>query len=322
MSWLDAYFGRIFANGSELERRGGLNFGSGFTATPNAVADRIDLTAQQGPTGPTAGGASYTTNTIPSEEHIECSFTMNAPESVSFWFGQFVRATAIGFPEAYLEGYATGWTGGVITIDAINWSGTGEYSAWNVFASGEPGAAGADGSPSVSFAEYWGQAASTLAHIVGPPGSRLIGDTAYVGLGGRQDTFQSLATNASTELLPVDLDIYQDVWWSYGHTYSATLRATVSMYKASDSTKVGTIDVIVDVHIDVQEPGELMEWIVVTQQTAPQVDSTRVNTALTGATATITAATNGFSVFATRPADVSCYAKVSSWVLENLELLT
>lgn len=44
MSAFDAYFGRVQANGTDLEIQGAINFvGSGFTVTPNPTQNRIDV---------------------------------------------------------------------------------------------------------------------------------------------------------------------------------------------------------------------------------------------------------------------------------------
>jgi hypothetical protein len=127
-------------------------------------------------------------------------------------------------------------------------------------------------------------------------------------------------TNMSNGGSTVDLALSSDAVTSFpiktlnglaaSHKFTATLGVRIVQYDDSDHTIAGSIDITTDVNIVTD--GSSVATVTIPNTIVPDVS--RLPSGLAGATATVTAATGGIVVYATRKAGTAGHARYHYWL--------
>jgi hypothetical protein len=104
---------------------------------PSAVV----VAAPYAPSGPIIAGTSYSSIAIGEDIH---SFTLQQI-ALGFVPGVRVRASAINYPDQWMEGVVTAYDGSILVIDVDIYHGDGTYDNWTINVAGEPGKQGPTG---------------------------------------------------------------------------------------------------------------------------------------------------------------------------------
>jgi hypothetical protein len=130
--------------------------------------------------------------------------------------------------------------------------------------------------------------------------------------GDETDTDVDLDTDASTEVLEQTF-----AGLNASSNYLITFGFRVNMWQLSTPANCGSIDGQVDVHL-ATSAGSVATC---TLKNTFYADTTRLPTALAGATATLAPSTGGITISATRPTGVACRCSCAWWVTEFKELV-
>ncbi len=126
---------------------------------------------------------------------------------------------------------------------------------------------------------------------------------------GHSTSWTALSSDPSAAVLAVNI-LSSGYTLTASHKFCVSLGCRVTIYKDSDHTVAGYMDITVMVNMVTDGSSAVTSTFTIT----PVPDLSQLPSGLAGATCTVAASTGGFTISATRPTGVACHAFARWWV--------